>query len=852
MSLLRRAAPLVLLAIVAAVLIVDARHVDLREIQRALASVPPVQLLGLAVGGMVAVAAMSGYDMLASAVLGLRRRATASLRTALVASGISNIAGLSGVTGSGLRVLMLVRGGTDTREAVRYAGLVTLSGPLGLATLCLAILVVRPDLTQVGALPAWLITLVLVAVACYLPVYALLTGTKYLRRGRLAALPGLSPRYIAAFLSASLVEWLMAGLLLWACLAAVGISLAPTVVLGAFALAAAVGVASFLPGGLGVFDIALASLLVAQGADANQSIAAIVVFRCSYYLVPLLLAILLGLDLLRSSRLATTIRAHPVVDLLQWPLARIGELGIRVLAGLTGLAGIVLLGGAAFPNLIERTRVLRDWVPLAAVEASHLASVAVGLTLIAAARGLSLRLRRALWLAIALLLAGAAAGLLRGLDWGTSLLLIAIAVLLFAARGAFDQQGSLGRQLGAWQWTAALVVALLIYLLLGQALYGGQGWAVLSFAFGQHDARFARGALVAVISLIVLVVWTWPRWPRPAFELPDSARLDRLGQWLEAHGSNGYSHLLMIGDKALFHTADEQALIGYAPVRDRLVALGDPVGEPEALRRAVTEFRRFAEAAHCTPVFYQVEPAHLSLYLDSGFSLFKLGEIARVDLRQFSMTGKANQDKRGAINRAARLGLTFELLEPPFDTATLTALQRVSDDWLGDRPAEKRFSLGRFDAAYLQRAPVAVVHDTHGELKAFASILPSYGHRQEYSIDLMRHTIDAPGGTMDFLFVSLMQKAAAEGYEWFSLGMAPLAGVGDTPWANTAEQIARLAFEHGNRLYNYKGLRAFKDKWNPEWQSMYLAYPPQANLARIQLDIAALIAGGYRRIVSPG
>lgn len=222
-----------------------------------------------------------------------------------------------------------------------------------------------------------------------------------------------------------------------------------------------------------------------------------------------------------------------------------------------------------------------------------------------------------------------------------------------------------------------------------------------------------------------------------------------------------------------------------------------------------------------------------------------------MDLRNFSMTGKANADKRGALNRGARLGLTFELAQPPFTAALINEMRAVSDDWLGEKGVEKGFSLGRFDLANLERAPVALVRDSRHRLQAFASILPSDGHRDEYSIDLMRHRGTAPSGTMDFLFVSLMQTAAAEGYAWFSLGMAPLAGVGDTPWANTAEQLARLAFEHGNRFFNYRGLRAFKDKWNPEWQSRYLAYPPQASLSRIQLDIIALVAGGYRRILGP-
>lgn len=844
-----RIVPLALLIVVMLMAWRNARHLDLREIQRTLAAIAPWQLVALAASGLLAVAAIALYDIIAARALALHRPFIRSLRTGIVASGISNVAGLSGITGSGLRVLLLIRDGFETTIAVRYAALVTLSLPLGLAILCIVVLAGQSSLPDATGLPEWMVWSALGAFACYLPGYALIAGTPWFRLGRLAAVPHLRPGYIAAFIAASLFEWLLAGLLLWACLAAAGLSISPLVVLGAFVLAAALGTASLLPGGIGVFDVMAATLLVARGAAPNAVVAALVVYRCCYFLVPLMVALLLGLDMLRTRWLSSTVPAHPLIRMLQWPLARIANLGISLLAILTALAGFVLLSGAAFPNLRDRSALLHNWLPLGAIEASHLASVAVGLTLIVAARGLALRLQRALWLALALLVAGAVTGLARGLDWVTSLLLGAIAILLFVSRDLFLLKGNLGRQLGAWQWTLALVMALGLYILLGQALYKPETLHPFQFDLSAHGARYIRGAMVATVSMIALLLWTWPRWSRVAFPLPTAVDLDTLHGWLDAHGSNGYSHLLMMGDKSLFYCADGNALIGFAPIHSRLIALGDPAGKITAREQAIAAFRHYAEQAHCTPVFYHVAPENLSLYLDNGFALFKLGELGRVDLRDFSMQGKTNQNKRGAINHAGRLGLGFAFAQPPFTPALIDEMRDVSDEWLGEHGTEKSFSLGRFDIAYLQRAPIALIRDANGRLQAFASILASYGQREEYSIDLMRHRRDAPSGTMDFLFVSLMQAAAAQGYQWFSMGMAPLAGVGDTPWANNAEQLAHLAFEYGNIFFNYKGLHAFKDKWHPQWRSTYLAYPPQASLTSIQLDILALVSGGYRHIL---
>ncbi|WP_348765677.1 bifunctional lysylphosphatidylglycerol flippase/synthetase MprF [uncultured Salinisphaera sp.] len=851
--LLARVMPFVVVGVVVALLVFEARHVDLRAIQKNLAAVAPPYLLMLALGGVLASGATAGYDVIAARVIGYRRRLLTGLRVGMIVTGINNVASLSGLTGSSLRVLLLSGDGVATSAALRYAGLVAAALPLGLSALAVLTLIARPAVLGATPMPEWLVLAALGLVALYLPVYLLLAMTSLGRVGRFASVERLSATQAGAFVSMSVIEWLLAVAVLWSCVFVLGEAMPPTVLIASFVLAATLGILSFLPGGLGVFDATLVGLLVAQGSDTETAVAALVLYRVAYYLVPLIVALFLGADMLARSRLAATLRSHPVVSILAWPLSQAVNLGLRLLSGLTAVAGVLLLAGAAFPNLLSHNRLLSQWLPLAAVEVSHLASVVVGLTLIVAARGLALRLRRALWLAIALLLAGALFGLIRGLDWGTSALLLAVAALLWAGRDTFDRHGSLSRQLSAWPWTLALLVALVGYLLLGQVFYNGGPLNPLVFGFDIHSTRFLRGALVASLSVVVLVIWTWPRWPEPTLDKPDGPALDDLVGWLNAHGSNGYSHLLLLGDKALFYSgANREALLGYAAVRNRLIALSDPVGDAAARRTAIAEFRRLAEAQHCTPVFYQVGPDDLSAYLDNGFVLFKLGEIARVSLADFSMTGKRNENKRGALNRAQRLGLDFEVLEPPFETALLDDLAGVSDDWLGDRPAEKAFSLGCFDRDYLQRAPIAVVREASGRIIAFASILPSYGHKEEYSIDLMRHMGDAPGGTMDFLFVRLMQTAQAAGYDWFCLGVAPLAGVGDTPWARPAEQLARIAFEHGNRFYNYKGLKAFKDKWHPEWHSVYLAYPPNTPLSTLQIDIAALIAGGYRRILGHG
>jgi hypothetical protein len=82
--------------------------------------------------------------------------------------------------------------------------------------------------------------------------------------------------------------------------------------------------------------------------------------------------------------------------------------------------------------------------------------------------------------------------------------------------------------------------------------------------------------------------------------------------------------------------------------------------------------------------------------------------------------------------------------------------------------------------------------------------------------------------------------------------MAPLSGFERSPAAPLWNRLGSFLYTHGETFYNFQGLRAYKDKFHPSWESRYLAYPGGLRLPRALADVAALIAGGYRRILIKG
>jgi phosphatidylglycerol lysyltransferase len=119
------------------------------------------------------------------------------------------------------------------------------------------------------------------------------------------------------------------------------------------------------------------------------------------------------------------------------------------------------------------------------------------------------------------------------------------------------------------------------------------------------------------------------------------------------------------------------------------------------------------------------------------------------------------------------------------------------------------------------------------------------------SLDLMRYDpAAAPAKVMEFLLIELMLWGRAEGFRAFSLGMAPLAGLEHRELAPLWSRAGAALFHHGEQFYNFQGLRAYKEKFDPVWEPRYLASPGGLALPRILTNVASLIAGGLRGVVA--
>ena len=65
-------------------------------------------------------------------------------------------------------------------------------------------------------------------------------------------------------------------------------------------------------------------------------------------------------------------------------------------------------------------------------------------------------------------------------------------------------------------------------------------------------------------------------------------------------------------------------------------------------------------------------------------------------------------------------------------------------------------------------------------------------------------------------------------------------------------RLAALMYRHGESVYNFQGLRRYKEKFDPSWEPRYLATTSRLALPRVLLDVMTLISGGVRGLVTKG
>jgi phosphatidylglycerol lysyltransferase len=822
---------------------------NLQQIASSLKALSPLAVAGAAVLAALSYAALGGGEAIALSMMGRKVSAGRVALASFTAYALGNAVGFSFATAPAIRARLyrdaLKPGEIAAISAVTGAGMAASAA----AAAGLGLLFAAPEIARHSFNHPWIWRVVGAALVAPALAWLAFSFNRPRPSVTLAGVTiGAPPSGLALIqVALGVLDWASAAGCLYLLLPEHGGWSFPAFV-AVFVISGVLGAASGAPGGIGVFEAGILTLAPAS-QHVPGALAALVVYRFLYTLGPLgIAAVLLAADAASDTDLPAVRTARRLGGALQ-------ELAPQIFAVLAFACGALLLLSAATPAVFHRVRALAHVAPLFVVELSHFLASVVGALLLVVAAGLRRKSQGAYVATMFLLALGAVFAVAKGGDIEEAIVLSATGFALAFCRPAFTRRSRLLSEPLSLPWLVAIIGVVAAVGWIGlfsyrEVAYSDELWwtFLMRDRAGVGDAsRFLRGAVGVGVVVALAGLWSLFSVPRTGHRgRPSSEEVERAARAIAgADDMQADAWLALLGDKDLFFSPSGKSFIMFRVRGRRWIAMSEPCGLKSERHELLWRFAEAADEAGAAPVFYSVSTSMLPDSADLGLAVRKIGETAIVGLEGFCFEGKPRAILRHARNRIEREGGSFEMLPPGGASAYAEELEKVSNAWLtshGD--SEKGFSLGRFDLGYLDRTPLAIVR-VDGEIVAFANVWGTRDKR-ELSVDLMRYSEAAPKTVMDYLFAKLMEWGAAEGFQELDLGMAPLAGLPAHRLAPALSRIGAALYAEGERVYGFKGLRAYKEKFNPQWRPLYIAAPPSVFMPLALLDVALVTSGGWR------
>jgi uncharacterized membrane protein YbhN (UPF0104 family) len=597
------------------------RHLHLEDIGRAVNAITP-RALGLGfLCTILSYSVLTIYDRLATIYVGHRLAYARAAFTSFCAYALSHNLGFGALSGGAVRYRLYGHWGLTPLQIAQIVAFCSLTFGLGGMVIGGATLLIEPQvipffgehlpraaLRGAGAL-LWGVVVGYVIVAHLFGRVRLFGYHTELPGGRMAL----------AQVALATSDVAIAATIFWVLLPrAPGLSW--PIFVGVYVTSFAAGVAASLPGGLGVFDSAILFGL-APFLAAPRIIAAIVVFRLYYYVIPLFVAGSLFAAnevLLRGGTvLGRFARTSWVSAVGRWSEP---EFAVAASTGAVALSGVLLLGlgllsarppdlSWADPDLAEAARHAGQFIPSL-----------IGAGLMVLGIGLMHRVALAWWLTVFLLLVGAAYIVAEGERGWVAGVLVLSAVLLAPFRSRFYRHARvLSGPLEPSTAVSLLALTVCVLALAGfrhrvHAVPNNAWWeVVLSDAFPWA----LRASVALTVALALVAVWFLVRPGRVSWRPWDAE--------LQAHFAR-LGAAPRVGTEGVVWGEAVQAAIPFCRVGRVLLGLGDPVGTGDADRvSAIWRLHDLARQEGLDPAVWRAGAGLLEVYGDLGLAALPLG-----------------------------------------------------------------------------------------------------------------------------------------------------------------------------------------------------------------------------------
>ncbi|VYT72476.1 UPF0104 family protein [Clostridium tertium] len=233
--------------------------------------------------GIFAYLPLSLYDFVIKETCEIKLDNKKLYKSSWIASSISSIVGFGGTAAIALKSYLYSPYIKDKTTLVKEVSKVVLLNFTGFSTLCLLYLVFYSNNinfykpVNIGILIAGLYTPILL-------IYNLLRFRNNKDKNYLKTIK---------IMSLSIIEWTTMAFLLFSILKILGANITLTKVFPIYVVSTAIGIVSMMPGGLGGFDLSFIIGLTNLGINKEEVLLALLLYRISYYIIPLTVGIFL-------------------------------------------------------------------------------------------------------------------------------------------------------------------------------------------------------------------------------------------------------------------------------------------------------------------------------------------------------------------------------------------------------------------------------------------------------------------------------------------------------------------------------------------------------------------------------
>ncbi|SFV27350.1 phosphatidylglycerol lysyltransferase domain-containing protein [Thermoflavifilum thermophilum] len=521
-----------------------------------------------------------------------------------------------------------------------------------------------------------------------------------------------------------------------------------------------------------------------------------------------------------------------------------GSLLLRIYpAFLVFLLGLINLISGLSPAIHWRMRLISQYIPLSTIHASNDFVIVTGLMLLITSLYLLRGLRNAWIIAFTLGLLSCVAHLIKDIDYEEALFALFSVIVLWITRHEYRVKSNrkivrVGVRMALVILVCSLIFGVMGFYFLNEKQFGINLnlWQSIRYTLQyfflmngdlQPHTRFASGFLRVINALgvgsIGLLLYGLLR-PFVFQREEVESDLQRAHALVQQYGRSAIDYFKTYPDKLFYFASDGHGLVSYKVGNDFAIVLGEPVCAPDDAveMRIIAEFEQFCEEQGLKVVYYRVDEERLPFFTQQQKKYLLIGQEAIVDALHFSMEGKARQNLRTARNTLLKKGYHIEVFSPPVPGNILQQLKAVSDDWLQKlHKQELVFSQGMFLEEEIREHTVLALMDAEQRIVAFLDLIPDY-RPGEVRYDLIRKLADTPSTCMDFLMVGLIEYCQQHQIPYINMGMAPLSGIEEPK--NIQELTIKMAYEKIRRFQHYRGLRFFKEKFDPVWENKYLIY----------------------------